>query len=227
MLAAVAIVAAGCGGSSKDAGAPTTTTAGSAGTTTVDVPTRTTTGATLTKTAARVRAQLRGIPQHGLVLGNPKAPVTIVEYGKFACPTCAAVHRDVLPTVIERYVRTGKASLEFRGLAGDAPSASRDLALATYAAAAQRGGWDFLQLAYLRSLEGAQPGTTTESPAQLAAALGLECEAPRCRRCAAGVGGAGPGGGERRVDRASVLLPGVPPAPASEAGPPVRRPDAS
>ena len=92
------------------------------------------------------------------MLGSPTAPVTIVEYGTFACPTCAALHRDVLPEVIERYVRTGKASLEFRGIAGDDASQARDLALASWAASAQRHGWDFLQLAYLRSLEGTLPG---------------------------------------------------------------------
>jgi hypothetical protein len=97
--------------------------------------------------------------------------VTIVEYGQFACPACAAVHRDVLPAVIARYVRTGKASLEFRGLAGETPSRPRDLALATYAASLQHRGWDFLQLAYLRSLARPPLG---ERPNRLASALGLD-----------------------------------------------------
>lgn len=166
---AVVLVAAGCGDSSKDAAAPTTT---AAGTTTVETPP--TRAATLTTRAAQVRRQLRGIPQHGLVLGNPKAPVTIVEYGTFGCPACAAVHHDLLPQVIERYVRTGRASLEFRGVAGDAASPDRDLALASWAASTQRHGWDFLQLAYLRSLDAATPGTTPDAPGRLAGALGLD-----------------------------------------------------
>jgi len=127
---------------------------------------------TLARSAAQVRRELLGIPQHGLVLGLPTAPITIVEYGAFGCPQCAAVHRGVLPQVIARYVRTGKASLEFRGLAGTAPSSARDLALAAYAASAQSHGWDFLQLAYLRSLETG----TTESTARLATALGLDAK---------------------------------------------------
>jgi hypothetical protein len=86
------------------------------------------------------------------------------------------VHRDLLPQVIERYVRAGKASLEFRGVAGDAASADRDLALASWAASAQRHGWDFLQLAYLRSLERSLPGLPAESPAGLAGALGLDAK---------------------------------------------------
>ena len=110
------------------------------------------------------------------MLGSPTAPITIVEYGTFACPTCATLHRDVLPEVIERYVRTGKASIEFRGIAGEDASPARDLALASWAASAQRHGWDFLQLAYLRSLEGTLPGAVPESTARLAGALGLDAK---------------------------------------------------
>ena len=126
LVAAAALAAAGCGGGGGDTtAAPPATTAASTTPATPAAP-----AATLAATAARVRRQLRGIPQRGLVLGSPAAPVTIIEYGDFACPRCAAVHRDVLPAVIARYVRTGKASLEFRGLAGETPSRSRDLALA-------------------------------------------------------------------------------------------------
>ena len=31
---------------------------------------------------------LKGIPQHGTTLGNPKAPVTFTEYGDLQCPIC-------------------------------------------------------------------------------------------------------------------------------------------
>jgi hypothetical protein len=173
-MAAVVLVAAGCGDSSKDAGAPTTTAA--AGATTLETPPRATSASTLRTRAAQVRRQLRGIPQHGLVLGNPSAPVSIVEYGTFACPACAAVHRDLLPQVIERYVRTGKASLEFRGVAGDAPSRDRNLALSSWAASTQRHGWDFVQLAYLRSLDTVPPGARPDAPGNLAGALGLDAK---------------------------------------------------
>ena len=143
-------VAAGCGGSGSTASATTTASAG----THTGV---TATGASLPRplagTVAHVRRGSRGIPQHSLVLGSPTAPVTIVEYGHFACPTCAAAHRTVVPEVIERYVRTGKASLEFRGIGGDTPSRARDLALSAAAASAQRRGWEYVQLAYLRGLE--------------------------------------------------------------------------
>ena len=37
---------------------------------------------------AAVNQELHGIPQSGNTLGNPKAPVTITEYGDLVCPTC-------------------------------------------------------------------------------------------------------------------------------------------
>jgi hypothetical protein len=167
LVVGAAIAVAGCGGGGSDTTAvPPATTAAS---TTPAMPAAP--AATLAASAARVRRELRGIPQRGLVLGRPAAPVTIVEYGDFACPQCAAVHRDVLPAVIARYVRTGKASLEFRGLAGETPTRPRDLVLATYAASAQRRGWDFLQLANLRSLAHPPFG---ERVGPLASVLGLD-----------------------------------------------------
>ena len=62
-------------------------------------------------------ALLRGIPQHGTTLGSPNAPVRLVEYADLQCVYCGAWARDVFPTLVRRYVRTGKVQLEFRGLA--------------------------------------------------------------------------------------------------------------
>ena len=48
------------------------------------------------------------------VLGNPNAPVTIVEYGDFQCPSCGAFYRSVEPELVRRYIDTGKAKLVFK-----------------------------------------------------------------------------------------------------------------
>jgi len=119
----------------------------------------------LAPAAGQVRSELGSLRQRGLLLGKPSAPVQIIEYASLSCDACARVHRAVLPAVIDRYVRTGVASLEFRGI-GDTPRAQQ-LAVGAYAASAQRHGWEFIQLAYLRSLN-------ADSPARLAAALGLD-----------------------------------------------------
>ena len=48
------------------------------------------------------------------VLGDPAAPITIVEYASLTCPHCRSFHQDVLPALKEAYIDTGKAKLVFR-----------------------------------------------------------------------------------------------------------------
>jgi protein-disulfide isomerase len=55
-----------------------------------------------------------GIPQDGTALGSASAPATPTEYADLQCPFCADYARDVLPAVVERYVRTGRLRLELR-----------------------------------------------------------------------------------------------------------------
>jgi protein-disulfide isomerase len=59
-------------------------------------------------------AEFGGIPQHGDVLGNPNAPHTLVEYGDLVCPACAAYSNQIVPTVVQDYVRTGKLRLQLQ-----------------------------------------------------------------------------------------------------------------
>jgi protein-disulfide isomerase len=49
-----------------------------------------------------------------LVLGDPNAPVTVVEYASLSCDHCGAFHRETLPALKERYIDTGKVKLVFR-----------------------------------------------------------------------------------------------------------------
>src|SRR5690349_20906460 len=47
----------------------------------------------------------------GFVVGNPNAPITIIEFADYACPHC----QEYLPTMnkfTEDYVKTGKAKFE-------------------------------------------------------------------------------------------------------------------
>ncbi len=48
------------------------------------------------------------------VLGNPNAPVTIIEYASLTCSHCAHFHNEVLPKLKERYIAPGKVRLIYR-----------------------------------------------------------------------------------------------------------------
>jgi len=50
-------------------------------------------------------------------LGNPDAPVTIVEWGDYQCPFCERFFQQVEPKIREEYVKTGKARLAYRDFA--------------------------------------------------------------------------------------------------------------
>ena len=62
----------------------------------------------LSAAVARARLEVRGARQDDLDLGDPRAPITITEYVDLRCAECATVHRDVLPKLIRREVRTGR-----------------------------------------------------------------------------------------------------------------------
>jgi len=48
------------------------------------------------------------------VLGDPKAPVTMIEYASFTCPHCAAFHTQILPEIKKKWIDTGKVKLIYR-----------------------------------------------------------------------------------------------------------------
>ncbi len=50
----------------------------------------------------------------GYVMGNPAAPIKLVEYGSRLCPTCGAFAREGYTPLIDTYVKAGKVSFEFR-----------------------------------------------------------------------------------------------------------------
>ena len=56
------------------------------------------------------------------ILGNPEAPITIVEYASLTCPHCAHFTNDVLPELKKKWIDTGKAKLVLRDYPLDEPA---------------------------------------------------------------------------------------------------------
>jgi len=48
------------------------------------------------------------------VLGDPKAPITLIEYASFTCPHCAHFHVKILPELKKKWIDTGKVKLVYR-----------------------------------------------------------------------------------------------------------------
>jgi protein-disulfide isomerase len=97
--------------------------------------------------AADVESQLKGIPQSGLTLGSPGAPVTLVEYIDLQCPFCQQFETQVMPSILTRYVRTGKVKIEARPLGFLGPDSVRGRN-AMLAAAEQNKAFNFSQILY-------------------------------------------------------------------------------
>jgi protein-disulfide isomerase len=104
-------------------------------------------GDTKLEETANVNKLLNGIPQHAMILGEPKAPVELIEYGDLQCPVCKAYSEEVLPQVIENQVRKGEAKIVFRNftIIGEQ---SLPAGAATLAAGEQGRGWFYLELFY-------------------------------------------------------------------------------
>jgi protein-disulfide isomerase len=53
-------------------------------------------------------------PEGGVRMGNPAAPVRLVEYGSITCPHCAAFANQGGNAGLYRHIRTGRVSWEYR-----------------------------------------------------------------------------------------------------------------
>ena len=55
-----------------------------------------------------------------MTMGNPKAPVTMIEYASVACPHCGRFNNEVFPAFKAKYIDTGKVFYVSReALTGD------------------------------------------------------------------------------------------------------------
>jgi protein-disulfide isomerase len=129
VIIAIILIATGSGGS-KNAPAPSSPAAKTA--------------------SSEVISLLQGIPQSTVTLGNPNAPVTIQYFGDLECPFCKQFTLSALPTIIKKYVRTGKVKIEYHSMetATREKETFQTQQVAALAAGKQNLMWNYVELFY-------------------------------------------------------------------------------
>jgi len=102
--------------------------------------------------ASLSRNLFAGIPQRGDVLGDPHAPVRLIEFADLQCPYCDEYTLHALPTLVKDYVRPGKLQMQFENLSFIGPGSVAAGRVAA-AAAQQDKLWNFVDLVYLNQGE--------------------------------------------------------------------------
>jgi len=92
-------------------------------------------------------ALIAGIPEKGTILGDPNAPVRMLQYEDLQCPICKRYTDDAFPAVVNEYVKPGRLRLDFRGLAFLGSDSVKAMRIAL-AAGKQNKLWDVVGLFY-------------------------------------------------------------------------------
>ena len=107
------------------------------------------------------------------IMGNPNAPITIVEWGDYQCTFCYKFHQSSKDALIEEYVNTGRINFVFR----DFPLNGSDSVLAaqaSYCADDQGKYWEYHDEIY-KNWAGERTGwVTRQSLDQFANTVGLD-----------------------------------------------------
>ena len=84
------------------------------------------------------KVETKGSPS----LGNPKAPITIVEFTDYQCPFCRRFYTNTLSEIKKQYIKTGKVRLVLRDLPLGFHAKARPAAKAAHCAREQGKYWE-------------------------------------------------------------------------------------
>ena len=110
------------------------------------------------------------------ILGDPSAPITIVEFGDYQCHQCYNWFHNTKPAITQDYIETGKSNLVFVDLAflgKDSPKAAQ----ASYCAEDQGMYWEYHDVLYSSQESKIDGGwANSERLKAFAFSLGLDME---------------------------------------------------
>ena len=119
-----------------------------------------------------LRNQSRTAEGRGFALGDPDAPVSVVNFSSFNCGFCADFSATVEPEFIATYVDTGDVYYRYVTIAPAGDAAAQNAAKASYCAGDQNQFFNFKS--YLYSAASVENGFSTDNLANLAANAGLD-----------------------------------------------------
>ncbi len=114
------------------------------------------------------------VQQSGNTLGDPNAPVKIIEYADFQCPYCRMYWQDTEPQIVDTYVKTGKVYYEYRSVGAYLGEESQAAAEAAYCAGDQGKFWEYHDSLFSHWTGENVGDFTPEKLQQYAASVGLD-----------------------------------------------------
>jgi protein-disulfide isomerase len=91
-------------------------------------------------------------------LGDPNAPIVLVEYSDFQCEFCASFVRETKPQLEENYIKTGKVYFVYRDYPLAIHPGAKLAAAAANCAADQAGFWPMHDRLYNGAVDGEWSG---------------------------------------------------------------------
>ncbi|MBW6465212.1 MAG: DsbA family protein [Brevefilum sp.] len=119
-----------------------------------------------------LRSRSRAVEGRGFTLGDPNAPVSVVNFSSYSCGFCEDFSETVEPEFIANYVDTGDVYYRYITLAFGSDAGTQNAVKASYCADDQNRFFDFKP--YLFSAARIQNGFSTDNLVDLAANAGLE-----------------------------------------------------
>jgi len=132
----------------------------------------------------KVDSNPRPMADHNM-MGDPKAPIQIVEYADFQCPYCKNFYEQTEPLVDQYFVATGKIFYTYRSAGnwvsrnmGGVHTESQDAAAAAYCGGDQGKFWEMHDALFANNRDVEDQGSfTTKRLKAIAEAAGLDMNA--------------------------------------------------
>ena len=107
------------------------------------------------------------------IMGDPDAPITILEWGDYQCTFCYKFHQDTLDIINEEFIKTGKVKVIFKDFPLNGPD-SKLAAESSYCAHDQGKYWEYHDQLY-ENWAGERTGwITREALSEFAKSINLD-----------------------------------------------------